>query len=59
MKHVEDFNKCVIYKYIRILCIKFEINQGYTTMHDQPIIKICLDIVDGDSKPVRNVGKYL
>jgi hypothetical protein len=24
---------------IRILCIKMEINQGYTTMHGQPIIK--------------------
>ena len=36
-----DFNKCIICKYIRILCIKLEINQGYTTMHGQPIIKNC------------------
>ena len=25
----------------RILCIKLEINQGYTMMHGQPVIKIC------------------
>jgi len=24
---------------VRILCIKLEINQGYTMMHGQPIIK--------------------
>jgi hypothetical protein len=29
-KHVEDFNKRVICKQIRILCIKLEINQGDT-----------------------------
>jgi hypothetical protein len=40
-KHVEDFNKCIICKEIRILCLKLEINQGYTTMqHGHPIIKI-------------------
>jgi hypothetical protein len=38
-KHLEDFNKCIIRKYIRILWFKLEINQGYTTMHGQPIIK--------------------
>ena len=27
-------------KLIRILCIKLEINQGYTTMHGQPVIKV-------------------
>jgi len=36
---VKKFNKCIICKYLRILCIKLEINQGYTTMHGQPIIK--------------------
>jgi hypothetical protein len=30
----------IICKHIRILCIKLEINQGYTTMHCQPAIKI-------------------
>ena len=35
----EDFNKYIICKQIRILCIKLEINQGYTTMHGQPFIK--------------------
>jgi len=29
------------YMYInKNLCIKLEINQGYTTMHGQPIIKL-------------------
>jgi hypothetical protein len=39
-RNVENFNKYIIYKQIRNLCIKLEINQGYTTKHGQPIIKI-------------------
>ena len=30
----------ISYHIIRILRIKLEINQGYTTMHGQPIIKM-------------------
>jgi len=32
---------------MRILCIKLEINQGYTTMHGQPVLKITLHVSDG------------
>jgi hypothetical protein len=47
------------YKKRRNLCIKLEINQGYTIMHVQPIIKICNASTSKTDIPIQKDKKFV
>ena len=52
--HLQDVYVVIVYMQplVSSLCIKSEINQGYITMHGQPVIKIC------NAKQARQIYQY-